>query len=168
MITQNEADLTERTALGAALFRLANHRVRQVRNGLHLTAMTTLAHLEESGSRRITDLALTQDVTQPSMTILIKNLEGHGLVTRRHDPQDGRAALISLTAEGAALLAARRGERVEDLALLVDRLTTQERAALVAALPALEHLSQLQQEARGSASNAAPRSRESSAPLLAD
>jgi DNA-binding MarR family transcriptional regulator len=42
------------------------------------------------------------------MTQLVQRLEVRGLVSRTSDPSDGRVALVGLTSEGRAALAARR------------------------------------------------------------
>src|SRR6476619_4418646 len=50
------------------------------------------------GSRRITELAELEGLAQPTITILIKQLEEQGLVTRtRQSSGDGRVVLVDLT-----------------------------------------------------------------------
>src|SRR6476619_1956438 len=50
------------------------------------------------GSRRITELAELEGLAQPTITILIKQLEGKGLVRRtRQSSGDGRVVLVDLT-----------------------------------------------------------------------
>src|SRR5579863_8546619 len=75
---------------------------------LSLTGLSTLAALERKGAQRISELAGLQGVAQPSMTVLVGSLEQAALVARRPDPSDGRAVLVSLTAQGEAFLAERR------------------------------------------------------------
>jgi DNA-binding MarR family transcriptional regulator len=85
---------------------------------LSLTAVATLTSLDRLGAQRITTLAAAEGVSQPSMTQLIQRLEQRGLVARSSDPADGRAALVMLTDQGRAALAARRernGQRVAEL-----------------------------------------------------
>jgi len=109
-------------------------------NGLSLTAAATLATLERSGPCRLTWLAAREGVTQPAMTQLIARLEDAGLVERAADAADGRAVQIRITADGRTVLAGRRAVRAERLAGLLDRLSTDERNVLAAALPALDTL----------------------------
>jgi DNA-binding MarR family transcriptional regulator len=50
--------------------------------------------------RRITELAAREGVTQPGITLLVNRLQGRGWVQREPDPNDGRAVLVTLTADG--------------------------------------------------------------------
>ncbi|HET9168663.1 MAG TPA: MarR family transcriptional regulator [Actinospica sp.] len=114
---------------------------------LSLTGLATLAALGRKGAQRISELAGLQGVAQPSMTVLVGSLESAGLVARRPDPSDGRAVLVSLTAQGEAFLAERRRAGAERLSEIVGKLSAQEAAALAAAVPALVRLRELQDEA---------------------
>src|SRR5579863_4151570 len=113
-------------------------------SGLSLTSAATLATLERSGSSRLTWLAAREGVTQPAMTQLIARLEDAGLVDRAADPADGRVVQVRITADGRAMLAARRAVRAERVAGLLDRLGPDEREALAAALPAMDALASAQ------------------------
>jgi DNA-binding MarR family transcriptional regulator len=110
------------------------------REGLSLVAASTLATLERRGPSRVTELAETQSVTQPAMTGLVGRLVAQDLVERSPDPDDRRGVLVAVTAAGRALLADRRRERADALAVLLDDLDAADRAALAAALPALTRL----------------------------
>src|SRR5271163_2788951 len=96
-----------RAAAGAALYGLVSGAVRRIPRELSLTSASTLATLERTGPRRITDLAVIEGVTQPSMTTLVKVLERDGMVERRGDPGDGRVALVAVTEAGSELVRAR-------------------------------------------------------------
>ena len=65
---------------------------------MSLTSAATLATLEKTGPRRITDLAVAEGVTQPAMTVLVRVMEESGLVERKGDPSDRRVTLVCLTA----------------------------------------------------------------------
>jgi DNA-binding MarR family transcriptional regulator len=108
--------------------------------GYSVTARSTLARLRTGGPGRVSDLARLEGVTQPAMTGLVNRLETEGLVRRTADPSDARAALVELTAAGGAFVDARRADRVRVLGERVARLTPAERAAVFAALPALDRL----------------------------
>ena len=56
-------------------------------------------HIDAEGSR-LTDLAERAQITKQSMGYLIDYLERRGYLERRPDPNDRRAALISLTNRG--------------------------------------------------------------------
>jgi DNA-binding MarR family transcriptional regulator len=107
---------------------------------LSMTSASTLATLDREGPSRLTALAARQGVTQPAMTQLIGRLHDSGLVRREPDPADGRVVRVSITAEGRALLTRRRERRAEHLAALLGQLSPDARAALAAALPALDAL----------------------------
>jgi DNA-binding MarR family transcriptional regulator len=112
------------------------------RRGLSLTAAATLTTLRRSGACRLTDLAASEGVSQPSMTALVGRLADAGLVQRGTDPGDRRAVLIALTPAGAELLDHRRQARAQRLAGPLDGLTDDDVAAITAALPALGRLAQ--------------------------
>ena len=109
-------------------------------SGLSMTAAATLAGLERLGPQRLTLLAAREGVTQPAMTQLISRLEESGLVRREPSPDDGRVVLVALTEQGRATLAHRRSARAERLAGIIAQLSPDHRAALAAALPALDAL----------------------------
>jgi len=115
-------------------------------DGLSATAASTLATLERSGPRRLTALAVQGGVTQPAMTQLIARLEDTGLVRREADPADGRVVQVRLTDQGRDTLARRRAVRAERLAVILDRISPQDRAALGAALPAIDALASAQRD----------------------
>jgi DNA-binding MarR family transcriptional regulator len=107
---------------------------------LSMTAGATLAWLERNGPSRLTALAAREGVTQPAMTQLVSRLADAGLVNREADLADGRVVQVSITGEGKATLARRRTRRAEGLGGVLARLSAEHRAALAAALPALDAL----------------------------
>jgi DNA-binding MarR family transcriptional regulator len=118
-------------------------RRRTALPGYSVTSRLTLSRLAADGPARISDLARLEGVTQPAMTGLVNRLETEGLVTRTADPTDARAALVALTESGRAFVETRRAERVRVLSERVERLSGADRAAILAALPALDRLSNL-------------------------
>ena len=110
------------------------------RQGLSLTAAATLTTLRHSGPCRLTDLAVAEGVSQPSMTALVARLADAGLVGRGSDPHDRRAVLIALTPAGADLLDRRREDRAARLAGPLDELDEDDVRAISTALPALARL----------------------------
>ena len=142
------------TAAGEALYGLVTAAVRRAPREMSLTSLSTLATVDRTGPRRVTDMAVIQGVAQPSMTVLVTALERSGLVERRRDPADRRVALVALTAAGAELLHAQRRAGAEALIELIGKLPGGEAAALVAAIPALRHLRELDSEQRDPAAGA--------------
>ena len=131
-----------------ALYGLLATLLRRVPRDLSLTSLATLSTLNRTGPRRITDLAVIEGITQPSMTVLVTSLERGGFVARHSDPADGRVTLVALTAEGLRYLRRRRHAGADALAQLIDKLPPGEAAALAAAIPALQHLRELDDEQR--------------------
>src|SRR3984957_19583288 len=115
-------------------------------SGLSMTAAATLAGVERLGPQRLTLLAAREGVTQPAMTQLITRLEESGLVRRDPSPDDGRVVLVTITEQGRATLAHRRSARAERLSVVIAQLSPDHRAALGAALPALDALASMPRE----------------------
>jgi DNA-binding MarR family transcriptional regulator len=126
--------------VGAALYALATGVIRRRSRTLSLTALSTLATLDRTGPRRLTELAVVEEITQPSMTSLVTQLEQLGLAERRRDRLDARVVLVAITRAGRQLLRKRRRAGAEALTELVDKLDPQQAAELNAALPALLRL----------------------------
>ncbi|MFF0547053.1 MarR family winged helix-turn-helix transcriptional regulator [Nocardia thailandica] len=131
------------SAIGAALYGLATRATRRLPRDMSLTSAATLATLERTGPRRITELAAVAGITQPAMTALVRVMEESGLVERRGDAADRRVTLVCLTEAGASCVHARRAAGVEAFERLIGELTGAEITALEAALPALHHLAEL-------------------------
>jgi DNA-binding MarR family transcriptional regulator len=148
MSLQRAEDPGDRTAAAEAIYPLLTAAVRHQPRDISLTAASTLATVERTGPRRITDLAVTEGVTQPSMTALVTALERAGLAERRADPRDQRVVLVALTVAGADYLRSRRRAGTETLARLIGKLPPGEAAALLAAAPALRHQHELDHEQR--------------------
>jgi DNA-binding MarR family transcriptional regulator len=136
----------QRAAIGTALYALVIETVRRIPRTMSMTSVSTLSTLERTGPRRITDLAVIEGVTQPSMTTLVKVLERDGLVERRGDPGDGRVALVAVTTAGSELVRARWRTNAEAFGQLIGKLADEDAAALAAAIPALERLRALSEE----------------------
>ena len=127
--------------LGAATSRLqAMLRRHFAQAEITVSQARTLSTLVTRGPQRLTDLALVEQVAQPSMSALIARLEVHHLVERRPDPGEPRTTLISITEEGLELWRSIVALRSKLLAAGLTFLSVSERSALQEALPALEHL----------------------------
>ncbi|MFG3207814.1 MarR family winged helix-turn-helix transcriptional regulator [Streptomyces sp. NPDC048192] len=114
---------------------------------LSFTTLSVLDTLATSGPKRLTELARTEQISQPGLTQLVTRLERDGLVERRPDPDDGRAVLVHITDSGRKIGQTRREDRGRHLTPLIAQLTPAERQAIAAALPALTRLAQLGTEA---------------------
>lgn len=134
----SDADLPSRLRL--AVGRL-NRRIR-VDSGAALPPLQTsvLATLEDQAPLRLSELARREAVTPPTMSRVLAALDEAGLLVRTPDPQDARSALIHLSEAGHDAIRRIRTERTASIAQRLDRLDAEQRAALEAALPALERL----------------------------
>jgi DNA-binding MarR family transcriptional regulator len=143
------AGLAGQYAIAEALYGLATLAVRSGPREISLTAASTLATLDRTGPRRLTDLAVIEGVAQPSMTVLVTGLEKTGLVERRAGPGDKRVVLVALTLAGARYLRDRRRAGAGTFAGLIAKLAPDEINALALAIPALNHLRDLEGAQRG-------------------
>src|SRR6476659_1619023 len=104
------------------------------RAALNLTASMVLDTLNREGPVRVTTLAAAAGIGQPSMTELVQRLERQRLVTRVDDPEDGRAALVTITDAGRAPLDDQRRDRRDRLAELFTALPEDEEVTLTLAM----------------------------------
>jgi DNA-binding MarR family transcriptional regulator len=135
-------------AIAKILHGLSASSVRRTPREMSLTAISTLATLDRTGPRRITDLATVEGVTQPSMTSLVSALERSEFVERLTDSTDKRVVLVAVTASGSRYVRARRRAGAEAFALLIEKLPPEELEALAAASTALTHLLDLNEKQR--------------------
>jgi DNA-binding MarR family transcriptional regulator len=101
-------DLVASTLLGRAN-RLTRLLMRSGAHELSRTEAGVLATLTD-GSRRITELAATEALAQPTVTQLVDKLEGRKLVARGRSGDDGRVVLVEITDLGRAQLEDLRAE----------------------------------------------------------
>jgi DNA-binding MarR family transcriptional regulator len=145
-----------RDLIGEALYGLVTLAVKNGPREISLTAASTLSTLDRTGARRLTDLAVIEGVTQPSMSVLVTGLEQAGLAERRPDPADKRVVLVALTPAGADYIRARRRAGAGTFADLIEKLPDDEAAALAAAVPAMNRLRELDSDRRAAAAGRAP------------
>jgi DNA-binding MarR family transcriptional regulator len=101
-------DLVATTLLGRAN-RLTRLLMRSGAHEVSRTEAGVLATLTD-GSRRITELAATEALAQPTVTQLVDKLEGRKLVARGRSGDDGRVVLVEITELGRAQLEDLRAE----------------------------------------------------------
>jgi DNA-binding MarR family transcriptional regulator len=98
------------------------------------------------GPRRITELAELEGLAQPTVTLLVGRLEERGWVTRKRDPDDRRAVLVSHTPSGLSALEQLRSESRAMMHEHISELEEHELHSLIAANAALGGLvEQIQQ-----------------------
>jgi DNA-binding MarR family transcriptional regulator len=81
----------------------------QTHAGVSRTEVGALRSLE-TRSRRITELAAAEGISQPAATQLVNRLVERGWVERGRDPDDARAVIVDLAEAGRDALDRVRGE----------------------------------------------------------
>jgi len=108
------------------------------------TGYWLLVRVSEQGPLRLSDLAGTVELDLSTISRQIRDLVASGLITRTPDPADGRAALLSLTEQGVAVLEAVSESRRQVLAEAIAGWTDEERNAMAIGLlrlgAGLQHL----------------------------
>jgi DNA-binding MarR family transcriptional regulator len=98
------------------------------------------------GPRRITELAATEALAQPTVTQLVDRMERHGLVERRRPEGDGRVVLVAISDLGRGRLEALRGRAREVMRETLSELDEEQLTELVAAAETLGRLVETLQE----------------------
>lgn len=108
--------------------------------GLTQTQLSALGVIARSGPIRMSELAEIENVNPTMLSRVVAHLDEAGLVRRRTDSEDRRAALVEVTAAGRRTHDRLRAERGRVLASGLASLSASDRERIVAALPALEML----------------------------
>jgi DNA-binding MarR family transcriptional regulator len=138
--------------LRLAITRTARRLRQEASEGFSPSQVAALATLERHGPLSPSELADREQIKRPTATKVIGRLAEAGLVERTRDPDDGRAALVSLTAEGTALLRRVRARKTAYLARKLHELDADDTAALARAAHVLEQLLDADMTAASSAS----------------
>lgn len=109
-------------------------------SGLTQTQLSTLGVIARMGPIRMTELAEIEHVNPTMLSRVVAHLDEAGLVRRRTDSEDRRAARVEVTAAGRKTHDRLRAERGRVLAEGLSKLDPTDRDRLEAALPALEAL----------------------------
>ena len=72
--------------------------------GVTETQFRVLELLAKNEAHKVTDLAEKMGVKPSAVTTMIDRLANNGLVSRRHDDNDRRAVLLSITEEGREVI----------------------------------------------------------------
>ncbi|WP_084700947.1 MarR family winged helix-turn-helix transcriptional regulator [Streptacidiphilus anmyonensis] len=133
----------------AAALRLSVGRIARALRQAHavgdqtLSEVSVLARLDRDGSMSPSALAACERVRPQAMATTLSGLEDRGLVSRRQDATDGRRQVISLTTDGAGILADRRSASVRRLTGAVSTsLTPAEQQRLLDIMPLLERIAE--------------------------
>jgi DNA-binding MarR family transcriptional regulator len=107
---------------------------------LPMAQVELLQCLAERDGTRVGELAVLLRLAPNSVSTLVQALADVGYLHRERDPADRRAALLRLTPAGAAALGGWQRAHERRLGVALARLDEHDRAAILAALPALSNL----------------------------
>ncbi len=102
----------------------------------HLSTLNMLA----DGPLRVSAIARNAGIRVPSATEQVIKLETAGLVQRTADPADARVVLVRLTDQGRSRRAEANASRNATMAQALETLTSDERSAILKAIPAIAKL----------------------------
>jgi DNA-binding MarR family transcriptional regulator len=124
----------------AAIRLLRGVRVVDAETGLSAPKLSALSVLHFGGPMSLTALARAEQVTPPTMSKLVADLEAEGLVAKRADRADRRGLRIEVTAKGRALMEEGRRRRLALLTRRMAKLSRAERDQLDAAAALMARL----------------------------
>lgn len=118
---------------GAAIRLLRRLRRTDTEAGLTGPQASVLSVLVFGGGLGLGRLAAVEQVSAPTMSRLVSDLEAIGLVARQSDPADRRGVRVVVTEQGRARLEQGRARRLGRLQAAVDALPPSEQALLLTA-----------------------------------
>lgn len=134
-----------RSDLPSRLHSAAIHLLRALRaedraGGLSAPRLSALSVLVFGGARTVGDLAAAEQVSAPTISRLVRDLEREGLVRRSADPSDARISHIAATAKARRVLEQGRARRVGRLERALSKLPAEDRQTVDQATAILERL----------------------------
>ena len=139
-VTKVSEDLHQ---LGESLVSTAAAVIRRVpTDGMEvsLAAARVMARIQDNGPCRISDLAIQERSSQPTITNHVKRLEAAGLVQRSTDPRDARAWLIDLSPLGRQRLVEIRTRLGTNIEPMLEKLSARDRKVLRAGLEVMQRM----------------------------
>jgi len=110
-------------------------------HGVSATSIALLARLYRNGTATPKELADAEGAQPQTLTRVIAGLEEQGLVSRRPDPDDGRAVLLDVTGAGIRVLQSHAATHVVWLSAAMEaELTVAEQEILRVAASLLDRL----------------------------
>jgi DNA-binding MarR family transcriptional regulator len=136
-----EAD--EAVRLRRAVNRLARRfNTSATDEGLTPTQASVLNLISGRGPIAIGELLRLEHINPTMLSRVVGRLDEIGLIVRTPDPEDLRSASLVATEEGQRVHARILAQRAETVSRSAKRLSAQEHASLIQALPALEKLAE--------------------------
>lgn len=102
-----------------AVSRFSRLASRRAQSPQEVVTGRLLSLVEQVGPVRVSDLAVADQTTQPTMTSHTRRLVDAGLLCREPDPADARASLLSLSPRGREVLRDIRRARAAAVAPLL-------------------------------------------------
>jgi len=134
----NELNLKLVIALSRSLQYLRKGESPQILDaGLTISQFSVLEALYHKGDLRICEIIEKTLSTGGNMTVVVNNLIKDGLVSRRQDPVDGRASVITLNEKGRNLIADLFPRHVKTIQSLMEGLNDEEKQQLLQLLKKL-------------------------------
>ena len=137
-MTESDVELAARLRL--AITRMARRLRQEAGTDLGPSQLAALATIERRGPLAPSELAAYERIKRPTVTRIVARLADAGLVERIRDPADGRAAIVSITPAGRALVRRLRQRKTAYMARRMRELPPRDLAALERAAGVLEEL----------------------------
>jgi DNA-binding MarR family transcriptional regulator len=138
MQTIVEEELAPRLRL--AITRMARRLRQEAGVDLGPSGMAALATIERHGPLSPSEVAQRERIKRPTVTRIVRRLASAGLIDRVRDPEDGRSSILTVTAEGRALLRRLRERKTAYLARRLRDVDSEDRATLERAAELLEDM----------------------------
>jgi DNA-binding MarR family transcriptional regulator len=138
--------MAELDDVAAALHASTARLIRRLRAEAQQSEYTSsqvnvIRRLMEAGPATPSELARAEGVRQQSMSATVAALEAAGIVARRPDPDDRRAARVFMTPDGErAVLEGRAATQSWLVRTMAERLSADERDALLEAAALIERM----------------------------
>ena len=114
------------------IYRMVRYEARDL--GIRWTALMVLKDLAMLGPSTQRALADIEQVTEPTMTVLLEQMQTRGWITRSRDPSNGRNKRVAITSKGQRELKSAGTVLRERLAAELAGLSSPELDAIRAAL----------------------------------
>ena len=123
-----------------AITRMARRLRQEAGTDLGPSQVAALATIERHGPLSPSEVAKLEGIKRPTATRILRHLEAAGLVERIRDPEDGRGAIVSVTAPGRMHLKRLRARKTAYLATRLAGLDAEDRRTLERAAELLEEM----------------------------
>lgn len=131
------------TRLRAVIGRLTRQlNASATHEGLTPSQASALGLIGGRGPLSLAELARLESLNPTMVSRIVGRLDDLGLIRRRQNPDDLRAAWVEVTSDGQAMTERIREGRARVVSACLDRLDQSDRDTIIAALPALERLAE--------------------------